>query len=37
MAMIISSLFHNLTIEDNDLWLDDNLVFLKIIILILCK
>lgn len=31
----ISSLFHNLTIEDNDLWLDDYLVFLKIIILIL--
>lgn len=25
----ISSLFHNLTIEDNDLWLDDNLVFSK--------
>ena len=25
----ISSLFHNLTIEDNDLWLDDYLVFSK--------
>ena len=25
----ISSLFHSLSIEDNDLWLDDNLVFSK--------